>query len=182
MIKLRVSICRKVGDPNYGSHGAGCDLEAELDSALLSDLDQLRAKIRQAYAICASAVAAELGEGGPARPAEPPAPRREREDDRPRERDQRSASPARSSGRPDSPPANGRQLMGWLKKRDEEYFERAQKIGKAHGYPWKIADWDEDQAADVYHELVRKQPAGSGQWGGGRPVTDLHPDPTGGRV
>ena len=39
-MKLNVGVSRKVGLPNYGSVGASCNLELELDATLLErDLD-----------------------------------------------------------------------------------------------------------------------------------------------
>ncbi len=49
-MKLDVGVTRKVGMPDYGSVGASCNLELELDSGLLEkDLDGFHARIRAAY-------------------------------------------------------------------------------------------------------------------------------------
>jgi hypothetical protein len=49
-LKLNVGISRKVGLPAYGSIGASCNLEVELDSRLLEqDLQGFHARVRRAY-------------------------------------------------------------------------------------------------------------------------------------
>jgi hypothetical protein len=60
MLKLNVGTNRKVGLPDYGSAGASCNLEVELDTSLFHDLDGLHHVIRKAYAACNQAVQDEL--------------------------------------------------------------------------------------------------------------------------
>jgi hypothetical protein len=60
MLKLNVGTNRKVGLPDYGSAGASCNLEVELDTSLFQDLDGLQQVIRRAYAACNQAVQDEL--------------------------------------------------------------------------------------------------------------------------
>jgi hypothetical protein len=38
-LKLNVGVSKKLGMPEYSSVGAACNLEVELDSGLLDDLD-----------------------------------------------------------------------------------------------------------------------------------------------
>jgi hypothetical protein len=60
-MKLNVGVSRKVGLPNYGSVGASCNLELELDAALLDrDLDAFHSQIRGAYVAAHQAVHDEL--------------------------------------------------------------------------------------------------------------------------
>ena len=60
-MKLNVGISRKVGLPDYGSLGASCNLDVELDSTLLShDRDALQTRIREAYTVAHQAVHEEL--------------------------------------------------------------------------------------------------------------------------
>lgn len=60
-LKVHVNFNKKAGLPDYGSVGAACGLELELDHSLLvSDPDGLQARIRQAYAACSQAVEEEL--------------------------------------------------------------------------------------------------------------------------
>src|SRR5262245_62255210 len=60
-LKLSVGVSRKVGQPDYGSVGASCQLELEVDSALLErDLDGFHARVRDAYVAAHQAVHDEL--------------------------------------------------------------------------------------------------------------------------
>jgi hypothetical protein len=60
-MKLNVGVSRKVGLPNYGSVGASCNLELELDATLLErDLDAFHTQIRGAYVAANQAVHDEL--------------------------------------------------------------------------------------------------------------------------
>ena len=76
-MKLNVGVSRKLGLPNYGSVGASCNLELELDATLLErDLDAFHTKIRGAYAAAHRAVHDELARlqaAGTQAPAKPPA-------------------------------------------------------------------------------------------------------------
>jgi len=60
MLKLNVGTNRKIGQPDYGSAGASCNLEVELDTALFHDLDGAHHVIQRAYAACNQAVNDEL--------------------------------------------------------------------------------------------------------------------------
>ena len=76
-LKLSVGVSRKVGQPDYGSVGASCQLELEVDAGLLErDLDGFHARVRDAYVAAHRAVHDELARlHAPARPSEaPPAP------------------------------------------------------------------------------------------------------------
>jgi hypothetical protein len=60
-MKLNVGVSRKVGLPNYGSVGASCNLELELDANLLErDLEAFQTQIRNAYVAAHQAVHDEL--------------------------------------------------------------------------------------------------------------------------
>ena len=60
-MKLNVGVSRKIGLPDYGSVGASCNLEMELDAGLLEkDLDGFHAQIRGAYVAAHQAVHDEL--------------------------------------------------------------------------------------------------------------------------
>ena len=77
-LKLNVGVSRKVGLPDYGSVGASCNLEMELDSALLErDLDGFHARDRDAFVAARQAVQDELARvQAPVELAQPaPAPR-----------------------------------------------------------------------------------------------------------
>ena len=60
-LKLNVGVSRKVGLPDYGSVGASCNLEMELDSTLIErDLDGFHARVRDAFVAARQAVQDEL--------------------------------------------------------------------------------------------------------------------------
>jgi hypothetical protein len=60
-LKLNVGVSRMVGLPDYGSVGASCNVEVELDSTLLErDLDAFHARVRGAYVAAHQAVQDEL--------------------------------------------------------------------------------------------------------------------------
>jgi hypothetical protein len=60
-MKLNVGVSRKVGLPDYGSVGASCNLELELDAGLLDkDLDAFHAHVSSAYVAAHQAVHDEL--------------------------------------------------------------------------------------------------------------------------
>lgn len=62
-IKLNVGVSRKVGQPNYGSLGACCNVDIELDQQTLGDDPQgLHRRVQQAFAVCRQAVEAELSQ------------------------------------------------------------------------------------------------------------------------
>ena len=60
-VKLNVGLSKKVGLPDYGSLGASCNVELELDSVLLhQDLQAFHEHVRTAYVACHQAILDEL--------------------------------------------------------------------------------------------------------------------------
>src|SRR5450755_3298215 len=75
-MKVSVGLSKKLGLPDYGSLGASCHVEVELDGSMLqTDVDKFHQHVRRAYQACAQAVNEELtrSNGHPA-PAQSPAP------------------------------------------------------------------------------------------------------------
>jgi hypothetical protein len=67
MLKLNVGFNRKVGEANYGSRGASVNLELEYDSALASDPERLKERIRHLFGLAKASVEEELnGQAAPA--------------------------------------------------------------------------------------------------------------------
>jgi hypothetical protein len=60
-LKLNVGLSKKIGQPNYGSLGASCHVEVELDPWLLqNDQDRFYQQVRRAFSACRRAVHDEL--------------------------------------------------------------------------------------------------------------------------
>lgn len=60
-LKLNVGLSKKIGQPDYGSLGASCNVEVELDSNLLqTDLEAFRERASRAFSACRQAVTDEL--------------------------------------------------------------------------------------------------------------------------
>jgi hypothetical protein len=66
-LNLIVGLAKKVGLPDYGSLGASCNVEVELDAHLLvRDPSGFQTQVRQAFAACSQAVQEELARQVPA--------------------------------------------------------------------------------------------------------------------
>ena len=60
-LKLNVGFSKKIGQPDYGSLGASCHVEVELDQALVfADVDKFHDRAKRAFAACHQAVHDEL--------------------------------------------------------------------------------------------------------------------------
>ncbi len=72
-LRLNVGLQQKVGLPDFGSLGASCQVELELDSQLLDrSPDALQAEIARAFDACRQAVQTELARSKPAGTNGPP--------------------------------------------------------------------------------------------------------------
>lgn len=115
-LKLNVGFSKKIGQPNYGSLGASCHLELELESSLFQgDPDAFHDRARQAFAACRRAVDAELaGKANSGSERQPAAARAKL---------QAAAGAAASGGEAEQLPASASQLA---------YVRRlASRIGRA---------------------------------------------------
>jgi hypothetical protein len=60
-LKLSVGLSKKVGLPNYGSLGATCGIEVELDTTLFhEDPHRFQNQVHEAFSACQQAVESEL--------------------------------------------------------------------------------------------------------------------------
>jgi hypothetical protein len=177
--KLRVGTCRKIGLPNYGSVGAECSLEIELDSALIADPAALQARIAATQAIVARAVADELArQTGELEASRADAPPRNRPAPAPREipleplprngQGQPRKERIEWGGRGDNgaavaPPQQQRGRPGlWHRlcatqktnPRAKGLVDHVTAWGRARGYPPRIKDWDHGQVEAAEAEVV----------------------------
>jgi len=66
-LRLQVGLQQKVGLPDYGSRGASCQVELELDGQLLDrNPDAFQQEVSRAFDACRQAVQTELGRSKPA--------------------------------------------------------------------------------------------------------------------
>lgn len=68
-LKASIGLSRKVGQENYGSLGANCQLEVELDASLIGDAEAFREKIQRLYALANQALVDQLAQQSTASPS-----------------------------------------------------------------------------------------------------------------
>ncbi len=60
-LKLSVGLSKKIGQPNYGSLGASCGVEFEIDAAVLhGEPQRFHAHVHEAFVACRQAIDEEL--------------------------------------------------------------------------------------------------------------------------
>ena len=73
-MKLNVGLNKKLGLPDYGSLGASCHLELELDQSILQDPDGFQERVRRTFNACRQAVDDELARRSPGARLNPRSP------------------------------------------------------------------------------------------------------------
>lgn len=64
-LTLNVGLSKKIGQPDYGSLGASCNVEVELaHDVVFSDLESFHRHVKNAFIACRQAVNDELARGG----------------------------------------------------------------------------------------------------------------------
>lgn len=179
-MKLKLCVHRKVGAPNYGSDGAGAELEIDIDDALAAKPQSLVDAAAHWYSVLERSVAAELERLQAAHPAPAPAPAPGPAEGPAAPRSRPMITPEAPAGdygrRPraaggsgaaapvrDDPPRNGRQLLGWAA--GHGMSRELTALTKAWGVSWRVADWGPDDVQAAYDELARRAQPRPG-WGG----------------
>ncbi|WP_206107774.1 hypothetical protein [Paludisphaera rhizosphaerae] len=184
-MKLRISVHRKNGAPNYGSDGVGAELELELSDELARDAnavvqhgsywygslermvdDQLRRMSSQhntpAVGVNSNGHHSPSAPAPAAIPAPAPiaggAPAGYQQPPAPAPAPRPSAP---VGGERNDAPRNGRQLLGWANKVGK--YDDLMALAKSWGRG-RINDWSADDVAHAYQHLARPTPQ---PWGGG---------------
>ncbi len=139
-LRLEVGLQQKVGLPDYGSLGAACHVELELDSQLLDrNPDAFRQEVEKAFATCRHAVQAELNRHKPA-PATSPG--------------SSSTTNGRSKSSPGPRRATPSQLRALRAIATRQQFDLAADLERRFGIA-QPEDLDLQQASRLIDELNR---------------------------
>jgi hypothetical protein len=159
-IRLRIEVCKKEGTDYYGSIGATCGLELEIDQSVLADPVAAVARIRSYYSFCETAMNEELGRlrnpaASPNPAAEAPSPNRPVA---------RSPAPKRAAApvgeeyadeddapEEDNPPTDGRHLLGWARSQPTDAKNWLIGFGRKKRYPNRILDWPPMEVKPAYN-------------------------------
>ena len=149
-LKLNIGLSQKIGLPQYGSLGASCHVEVELDQALLAgDPDSFQQKVRQAFGACRQAVQEELGRHSRAGPQDKPSYLRGSKG---------HASPANGNGRASSQPrdqtrrATASQVRAIEAIANRQHIDLAARLCERFGTD-KATDLSITEASNLIDEL-----------------------------
>jgi hypothetical protein len=168
-IRLKIEVCQKEGTEGYGSIGATCGLELEIDQSVLADPAAAVARIRGYYAFCETAMNEELARlrtgqpaaagNGPAVAAAAPPPKRPVARSPATPPPSKRAAPVAEAEDPGDaiepeeegdPPTDGRRLLGWARNQPEDAKNWLVGFGKRSRYPGRILDWTPQQVETAY--------------------------------
>jgi len=174
-IRLHIEVCKKEGTDNYGSIGATCGLELEIDQSVLADPAAAVARIRGYYSFCETAMNEELGRlrnpaadpaaagPNPAAEAPPPAKRPVARSPATPPSAKRAAEVAEDYGdeddaldEEDDPPTDGKHLLGWARNQPEDAKGWLIKLGRKLRYPGRILNWTPKQVETAYQAFRRE--------------------------
>jgi hypothetical protein len=173
MIRLTVSVFRKVGTPTFGSDGASIGIERELDTDLVANPAALAESIRRHLALCELAVNEEVIKLQKAPLAIPSVPRQPRQpvDGEP------ATAPARRAPAPpatepaeafdelqaeddedEDAPQNGSQLLGWARKQHADMKNWIIGYGNKCKFKGRVVEWSQSQVNRAYSAARAAQP------------------------
>jgi hypothetical protein len=175
-IRLHIEVCKKEGTDHYGSIGATCGLELEIDQSVLADPAAAVARIRGYYSFCETAMHEELARlrtgqpaaaatNGPAASAAGPNPVAEAPPPkRPAARSPATPTPVPKRAAPvadehvdeddapeeENPPTDGRHLLDWARNQETDAKGWLIGFGRKKRYPNRILDWTPVQVKTAY--------------------------------
>jgi hypothetical protein len=194
-VRVTISVNRKIGQPNYGSEGAGCELTLDLSEQNVStNPASLIDECRRGYALCEQVVSEQLAQHQVEPPAAPardrlPSQARPPSEPEPDRRPPRRGGYDRGHGpdgaarfKTDGFPRTGRELVPWSRKREESgenpgLFKRLVAYGRAVGYPDRMTEWNRDEVNTAVNAVIGEQydddpePAPAGRNGHGNGYT-----------
>jgi hypothetical protein len=163
-IRLRIEVCKKEGTDHYGSIGATCGLELEIDQSVLADPAAAVARIRGYYSFCETAMHEELARlrnGNATTPASDTATVAAPPENRPVARTPtappRPVAERAEEDDDDNPPPDGRCLLGWAKSQPDDAKNWLVGLGKRLRYPPRIIDWTPKQVQTAYQAYREAQ-------------------------
>lgn len=179
-MRVTVSISRKIGQANFGSEGAMCEVALDLsEQSVSANPASLADEIRRAYALAEQVVGEQLARHqvdvdprGP-RPVIEPDRDRLPSQARPPSAPEPDRQPARQSGgydpkigpdggprwKTDGFPKCGRELVPWARKREESgacpgLFKRLCAFGRAVGYADRVTEWSGSEVSAAVHAVL----------------------------
>lgn len=156
--KLSVGLQKKVGLPNYGSLGASCHVEFEVDPAWIdADPDRFRRKVHQAYDACHQAVQERLAREKHGEESQTP---RFANQTRNEEPDRKTAADDRqdSQQRRHASTATQNQLRAIFSLARRQRIDPERLAGERFGVD-RIEDLSIREASSLIDELKRNAPA-----------------------
>lgn len=156
-MRLKLSINRKIGTENYGSRGAGAEVELNLGDDETT-LENVAAMALTWYQTLEASVTAELARQAqqhtppPARQAEPEPARRSEPPARGHIADERPFRARNDGGewRGFRPPRTPSEFLAWAKKRDVNLNE----LSRALRLPGRVLSWSDSDVQTAYDEVM----------------------------